>query len=34
VALRHCALGDSLREVLFRHQTIATIDLDNPQLNQ
>ena len=34
VALRHCELGDSLREVLFCHQLIATIDLDNPQLNQ
>lgn len=34
VALRHCALGDSLREVLFCHQLITTIDLDNPQLNQ
>lgn len=34
VALRHSELGDSLREVLFCHQLIATIDLNHPQLNQ
>ena len=34
IALRHSELGDSLREVLFCHQTIATIDLDHPRLNQ
>jgi transposase InsO family protein len=34
VALRQSELGDSLREVLFCHQTITTIDLDPPQLNQ
>jgi hypothetical protein len=26
--------GDSLREVLFCHQVVATIDLNHPQLNQ
>ncbi len=30
VALRQSELGDSLREVLFCHQTITTIDLDPP----
>ena len=34
VALRQSELGDSLREVLFCHQTITTIDLDPPRLNQ
>jgi transposase InsO family protein len=34
IALRQSELGDSLREVLFCHQTITTIDLDHPQLNQ
>jgi len=34
IALRQSELGDSLREILFCHQTIATIDLDRPQLNQ
>jgi transposase InsO family protein len=34
VALRQSELGDSLREVLFCHQTITTIDLDPSGLNQ
>lgn len=34
VALRQSELGHSLREVLFCHQTITTIDLDPPPLNQ
>ena len=34
IALRQSDLGDSLREVLFCHQLITTIDLDCPQLNQ
>jgi transposase InsO family protein len=34
VALRQSELGHSLREVLFCHQTIATIDLDPSHLNQ
>jgi hypothetical protein len=34
IALRQSELGDSLREVLFCHQLITSIDLDHPQLNQ
>jgi transposase InsO family protein len=34
IALRQSELGDSMREVLFCHQTITTIDLDHPRLNQ
>jgi transposase InsO family protein len=34
VALRQSELADSLREVLFCHQTVATIDLDRSHLNQ
>ena len=32
IALRQSDLSDSLREVLFCHQLVASIDLDNPQL--
>jgi hypothetical protein len=34
IALRQSELGDSLREVLFCHQLLNTIDLDRPQPNQ
>ncbi len=34
VALRQSELGDSLREVLFCHQLLVTIDLNHPNLNQ
>jgi transposase InsO family protein len=34
IALRQSELGDSLREVLFCHQLLNTIDLDCPLLNQ
>lgn len=34
IALRQSELGDSLREVLFCHQLLTTIDLDHPRLNQ
>jgi hypothetical protein len=34
IALRHSDAGDSLREVLFCHQILITIDLNHPHLNQ
>ena len=34
IALRQSELGDSLREVLFCHQLLNTIDLNHPQRNQ
>jgi transposase InsO family protein len=34
IALRQSQLGDSMREVLFCHQLLNTIDLDCPQPNQ
>jgi transposase InsO family protein len=34
IALRHCELGDSLREVLFCHQPVALINLEPPPPNQ
>ncbi len=34
VALRPCQLGDSLREVLFCHQPIALIDINQLGLRQ
>lgn len=34
VALRPTDASDSLREVLFCHQVVATIDLNHPELNQ
>ena len=34
IALRQSDAGDSLREVLFCHQLLKTIDLNHPHLKQ
>ncbi len=34
IALRQSELGDSLREVLFCHQLVTTIDLDRSKFDQ